>query len=224
MSPPDPLPPETPDPAVLRAEKRLRSLQDLTELGMDFARALGRKTQTEEDLAGPAESFTRISRSVRLTIALEEKTDAAFRLLQAMVNHEVEARRAETVKRATDVVRARVGERYDRIRNLVMEVAEREIDDWEELSEFEDALDERMEDDIAYDDVEGPPLREYVERLCNDMRLSPDWSLWTGEGWPPKPLFCRPKASPFARPSRTRIYDDAGEVIEQPEPEFARLE
>ena len=96
----DRAPAEFADPAVLRAEARLAALRELTEIGMAFARALGRKAETEEDLTAPAESFTRVSRAVRLTITLEEKTDRALRDLQAGVVREAEVRRAESARRA----------------------------------------------------------------------------------------------------------------------------
>ena len=226
MSTPDPIPAESPDPAVLRAEQRLRALQELTEIGMDFARALQRKTKTEEDLAGPAESFARVSRAVRLTISLEAKTDQALRDLQAGVAREAEARRAETVRRAAEAETARRAARRDSVRDLVIEAAEREISDVEALCALEDALNERLEDDLAYEDLEGPPLREIVGRLCADLELAPDWRRWTGEGWARRPPFERPQDSPFVCPGRTRVYDDDGELIPRlsRESEPARLE
>ena len=222
----DRAPAEFADPAVLRAEARLAALRELTEIGMAFARALGRKAETEEDLTAPAESFTRVSRAVRLTITLEEKTDRALRDLQAGVVREAEVRRAESARRAAEAEIARRAARRERVRDLVIEAAEREIEAVEALCELEDALDERLEDDTAYEDLDGPPLREIVARLCADLKLDPDWSRWTGEGWAPRKPFERPRASPFARPDRGRINADHGEFIPRPipEPEPAQLE
>ena len=224
MSDPALSPAQSPDPAVLCAEARLAALRELTEIGMAFARALGRKTETEEDLTAPAESFARVSRAVRLTITLEEKTDRALRDLQAGVVREGEIRRAESARRAAEAETTRRAARREKVRDLVIEAAEREIEALDVLCDLEDALDERLEDDAAYEDLDGPPLREIVGRLCADLKLDPDWRRWTGEGWAPRAPFERPRASPFARPSRTRLGDDAGEIVDAPRREVARLE
>ena len=69
------------------------------------------------------------------------------------------------------------------------------------------ALDERLQDDEAYDDVRGQPFREVVQRLCADIGLDPDWSDWTDEGWPEPDEFFKTRAtwSPFNRVSRKRV-------------------
>jgi hypothetical protein len=78
-----------------------------------------------------------------------------------------------------------------------------------------EALEERLEEDEAYWDLDRMPLREAVERLCADLELTPDWSQWDGEGWPPKPPFSRPRFSMWTRPSRTPLLacDDGAPQI-----------
>ena len=81
--------------------------------------------------------------------------------------------------------------------------------------ELMEALNERLDEDEAYFGMADRPLRETVERLCDDLGLSPDWSLWTGDDWndagPPK----RPDWSVFNTPSRKRLYPNG----DGPEPD-----
>src|ERR1035437_8765028 len=83
---------EAPDPSVLRAERRLRLLEELTEIGMELARALRPSAPedgaADEDAGGdpatetgrgkgrdPADAFGSLSRAIRLHLALEARTD-----------------------------------------------------------------------------------------------------------------------------------------------------
>ena len=85
---------EASDPSVVRAERRLRLLEELAEIGMELARALrpgALASATCDPGAGeelmaltgrargrdPAEAFAPLSRAIRLTLALEARTDAA---------------------------------------------------------------------------------------------------------------------------------------------------
>jgi hypothetical protein len=78
------------DPRLARAEERRRMLRELAELGMELTRALVRQAaaplqdpQPSEDDGGPrsaprrdpADAFGRLSRAVRLTLALEARLD-----------------------------------------------------------------------------------------------------------------------------------------------------
>jgi hypothetical protein len=235
---------EAPDPAILRAERRLRMLEELSEIGMDLARALHRRALAADDPAeaaapddsetaasptptgDPSVAFARISRAIRLTLALEARTDEALRALRAGVVAECEARRAHARNRAAADAAARSAGRRDTVERLVIEAAEREIDDDEALNDVLEALEERLADDEAYQDLDRAPLRETVERLCADLQLTPDWSQWEGEAWTPAPPFSRPKTSIWACPSRTplRPYDEDSPSAEILAPRAHRLE
>jgi hypothetical protein len=101
----------------------------------------------------------------------------------------------------------------------VIEAAEREAEDEEALDGMLEALEERLDQDEAYWDLDDMPVREAVERLCVDLELNPDWSRWDGEGWPPKPPFSRFRFSIWSRPSRTPLRQ-----FDQPSPGVRRLE
>jgi hypothetical protein len=89
-----------------------------------------------------------------------------------------------------------------RVRELLVDVIDREIGDVDDWDDAVDALDERLVFDVTYSHLDEAPLREIVERLCADLELKPDWSLWTGEGWAPHPPLQHPRPSLFPGPSR----------------------
>ena len=230
--PNDDAPVSAPDPAVLGAEWRLRLLEEMAEVVMDLGRIVHREakaaaeppepsaveaaevpaaraTPTTPSTPDPSEAIARISRALRLTLALHARTDEALRALRAGTAAECEARRVETAHRAASEAIAQSRHRREAVERLVFEAAEREIDDVETLNGVLEALEERLQEDEAYFDLDQAPLRETVERLCADLELAPDWSRWEGEGWTPEPPFSRPRASLWAHPSRTplRLHD-----------------
>jgi hypothetical protein len=244
-----PTPAATPDPAVQRAEWRLRLLEEMAEICMDLARTVHRQALAPADSAEPAatdaaeppatraraaspstpdpsEAIARISRALRLTLTLHSRTDEALGALRAGIAADCEARRVVASCRETADAALRRQRRRDTVENLVFEAAEREIDDEEAMSDVLEALDERLDEDEAYADLEQSRLRETVERLCADLELTPDWSLWEGEGWGPKPPFSRSRFSIWARPSRRplRPFDTASNPADGPGACARRLE
>jgi hypothetical protein len=214
------------DPAVLRAERRLRMLEKLAQLEMELAEALQRQAIAAANPTPPAEpdaaaasgrgaasdtaddlsaAFARIARSLRLTLALQSRAEEQLRALLAGEAAKVEVRRAETSRREHAEARARSEHHRSEVERLVQEAAEREVEDEDALESVLEALEERLDDDEAYWDLDDMPVREAVERLCGDLELNPDWSRWEGEGWTPKPPFARFKFSPWARSSRTPL-------------------
>jgi hypothetical protein len=221
---------EAHEPAVLRAERRLQLLQELTDIGMTLARALERQALAAADptdpaapaateasasratpsAPDPADAFARISRAIRLTLALEARTDEALRALRAGVAAECEVRRDQARRRAMTEAVERNQARRDTVERLVIEAAEREIEDDAALGGLLEALEERLDDDAVYFHLDRLPLRETVEQLCADLQLTPDWSQWGGEGWTPNPPFHRPAASIWRHPSRTPLRPPEG--------------
>jgi hypothetical protein len=205
---------DAPDPSVARAERRLRLLEELAEIGMELARALrpgaiGEMPAPDKasgKVRDPADAFAPLSRAIRLTLALEAKTDEQLRDLKAGVVRDREADEARAVERAKKAREAR----EQRVHGLVMDVALAECESDAAYDVWE-ALDERLEHDEAYDDYADPPLRETVERLCKDLCLSPDWSRWDGEGWNQDGPPVRPSYSPFHTPSAKPLLDENGE-------------
>ncbi|MGA2952083.1 MAG: hypothetical protein ABSD80_07610 [Caulobacteraceae bacterium] len=208
--PPDPAA-AAPDAAVARAEERLAFLRELTEIGMELARGLREQAAAGpvDPKAGrsPAETFDRLSRAIRLTIALEAKTDEALADLKAGVvreREETSARRAETAK---ETARMEGFRRMAKVFDRTYAVAEVEAEDSEAFDSLYEALTERLEYDPSYRQCDREPLREVIERLCKDLDLNPDWSRWTGDDWDADYRPRRTPGSIFSQPSRTPLLD-----------------
>ena len=204
-------------------------LHELAELGMALTRATVRRAVEEietpdvsepeaesepakrpaDPRRDPAETFATLSRAVRLTLTLESKFDDALtaRLAGEIAKCEEARTRAREDAESDPYAPLKAG-RKARVRELVRDVADREIPDPEDHDIHIDALEERLLCDEAYDNIDDVPLRDVVERLCRDLKLSPDWRRWTGEGWTPNPPFYRPRCSLFTGPSRVPILQD----------------
>ena len=197
------------DLSILRAQRRLRMLEELAEIGMNLARALPRVAEAGAASEGaapgrdPADAFARLSRAIRFTLALETRTDAALRALIADTAAERETHRVETARRAEAAAAEHRQAREDKVDKLVRDVIIAEAEHTEAFEGLGAALEERLEQDEAYEGLADLPLRETVERLCADLELTPDWSRWTGEGWAVKEPFARSPRSPFRQPRRT---------------------
>jgi hypothetical protein len=187
MSAPDP----TPD---ARTERCLAMLERLAEKGMAMVEAV-----PEDGMAQSADTFAKLSRAVRLTIALIPRIEEGPRARRAKAAADAEA---------IDPYAPLKTGRKAKVRELLRDVIDRETPDPEDNDTLVDALEERLLCDDAYDHIDDLPLRDIVERLCADLELNPDWSRWTGEGWEPNPPFHRPLCSDFSTPSRRPILND----------------
>jgi hypothetical protein len=207
--------------SVRRAEWRLALLEELTEIGMEMARALraGVASQQSDGVEGsakgrtkdPAEVFAQLSRAIRLTLSLHAKTDEELRDLRAGVVRAREEESTRRAERARAAAKEEQAAREKRVYLAVLEAATVEIPEVEQLHQLMEALDERLEQDDAYWQYGKRPARETFERLCHDLGLDPHLSHWDGderiEAFPPtRPLF-----SPFRKPSRRPVLgeDDA---------------
>jgi len=197
------------DPSVVLAESRIRMLRRLAEIGMELAERTLNTQVAPAKGRDPAEFYAPISRAIRLTLALEAKTDEELRDLKAGVVRKRKKERKRAAKRHEAAAAKDAAERAVKVRDLVAEAAEFEIADVYEFAHVYHALRERLDEDPAYDDCGVRPLREPVERLCEELMLSPDWSRWDGEGWTreegaPK----RHRYSIFNQPSARALLDD----------------
>ena len=218
---------------ILRAERRLRMIEELSERSMALARlahdramddgrraaeAAGepeRPAATADDGAPPAApnpdasaaTYAKLSRTVRLCLDMEARADQA---LAALRDGAPAVRAARRTRLECDLK-----ERREKVEHEVLAMMEpviREAADSERReSELVAAIVERMTFDCAYDDLHDWDTVVTVGRLCADLGLKPDWNAWTVDGWPPPEgeLFLqRPAWSPFNRVS-------AGPVLER---------
>lgn len=163
------------DPSSDRAERRLRILQELAEIGMDLARAVRtRALAADADPSAAVDlglSFSRIARAVRQTVALE-----------ARLEQDRQAAAAERAERQARDAREQADKHKARIRGLV----ERAIDAEASGEAAEDLLgdlDERLED---ADDLAGfadRPVAEIVQHICRELDVTPPPALWDEAEW-----------------------------------------
>jgi hypothetical protein len=208
---------------ILRAERRLRMIEELSERSMALARLTHDRAMDEGRRAAEAASesespaatdnappppnpdasaatYAKLSRTVRLCLDMEARADQALAALRDGAPA-VRAARRTRVKRETK-------ERREKVEHEVLAMMEpviREAADSERReSELISAVIERMTFDHAYDDLQDWDTVVTVGRLCADMGLKPDWNAWTVDGWPPpegKLFLQRPAWSPFNRVS-----------------------
>ena len=202
---------DTPDPSAALAEEHLRVLAELREIGMEMTRILKRRAeidlQSAETLAGhaksdaaylqpppvpgpmrdPATAFARMSRAVRLTLALEARTAEALRALRAGLPP-----RAETPRREMDQAQAAEpaeAANAARRHEACGAPADLVADDTQDSGEFtvaDVARAERLSEHETLEVLVGRPPREVVESACANLLLGVERSRWTGEGCAPE--------------------------------------
>jgi len=189
----DPPPPADSAAAISHAERRLAMLRRLAELGMKLAEELAGRAvpggDRPEPKHDPAESFARISRAVRLTLALEAKFEqdlAALRAGGAPAAPTVDPHPRPPFDDPWGLKkRDHPSAHRNRVRDNVWDVMDHEIDDIYQAQESLDDLHERLTDGERYDSLLYRPLRESVAAICQDLGLTPDWSRWTDDGFLP---------------------------------------
>ena len=159
------------DSAEARTARHLSGLAELGEIGMELAR-LVRRQAAEQAAANPDGAvdeslglvFARIARAVRQTFALEARLAEERQMAQAATA----ARRVER--------------RKTQVRTAVERVLDAEADESEAENLVYD-LTERLESDYEDADFTDRPIGELVARICRDLGVTPDWSLWQDEDW-----------------------------------------
>ncbi len=218
---------DAPNPAIAGTEKRRRKLEELSDIGMEIARSIQVEVRLEGQAYGlklsraegpaqaqavraavPAKSrdaaaaFARISKAIRLTIALEARTEQDLAALIAGEPAAREARRAERARRAAAETKARHDAGVAKAREILREIVGRESESLTEYENLTDALDERLERDEAYAHLEDTALDYVVRTICKDLGIGPNRHVWSGPGVPPRPPLSRPKFSVFTTPGR----------------------
>ena len=213
------------DPFLDRPEAdlawKLPMLRELAELGMDMARdvrdravaepkpepASDQPTTADEPAKddGKADSlaraFARLSRSVRMTLALHTKLLEDYRKSD-------EERAAERTRRAAAARDAHRANQRDKVKRVAEATIDAETgEDWNEREDLLDALSERLKDFDDYADLGNRSIGEIIARICRDLGLKPDWRRWVDAAWAKQEMAEKPPGSPYAdwppvRPAR----------------------
>jgi hypothetical protein len=169
-------------------EKRARAeamLGELAELGLMVARELAVRTRESEDVeqtVALAGAFQKVSRVVRLTVALDFKLERdAARDAQAQAR-EAEKAQAEAAQQrpAAPAPRAPnpIEARKDRVRNLLNRLLWNECEgDSDEYEVLFDDLSARLDEAALSDDFETLPIEALARRVIADMGLSGELTL-----------------------------------------------
>jgi len=210
------------------AQEHLEVLKDLRDMGMQLARNLTRRVLAETEAAeaaaeagepqpaprrgapiDPALSFSRISRAVRLTLALEARThqaieDAALR--GAVANDDAPDSPDGPID--YESIRRRMypllhGETDFEIRRAVQETIEAAYDDPDEAQALKAEVKELLEEDEAFWWHGQQPIGETIALICQDLGLTPDWDRWETRAWARKEAAESPPYSPYATVART---------------------
>jgi hypothetical protein len=204
-------------PAMARAliERQLWMLGRLAEVGLNVALAIERQVMAAADdgpedptpeTVGPqtvrpapvqvvqgdlALAYGRVSRAVRLTLALQAQVIKDLQALDERDDrHRAGARAARQQQEAAR--KARVERIVERV--IHAELADAEQDVVDRLAE---QAYERLDDDDIYGELMARPVSETIVRICRDLGLSPDWSRLAEEAWAQAEIDAGVAASPL---------------------------
>jgi hypothetical protein len=193
--------------------RRQRALfRELTDIGMELARAV-RVQVAAHGLAEPPDPrpeapvspsdggsavavlvdlglvFSRVSRAVRLTLALETRIVCE---LSAQANESAAQRAApqpyggQTLEDIEKTRRqlARLKARANTVMQVVEATFEAEGRDRDLAMDMLDGLRSRLHDDRAYGGHLNGGYGKAIARVCKDLGVSPDWERWRRDDWP----------------------------------------
>jgi hypothetical protein len=187
-----------------RTARHLVMLQELAEIGMNLARAVGQQAATA-DPGEAALQFGRIARAVRQTLALEAKLAEEYRTL----TQQSAAERAAQAQRAAEAAQQRLARRRDKVKHVTERLV-REREDRPTIARLNEVLsdlDERLKD---IDDTEfgDRPIGAIIAGICRDLDIEPDWDRWATHRWAVEEAQTNAPGSPYAVWSDTAAAED----------------
>ena len=209
------------DPREARAERRVVALETLARIGMDLAEALGRRVAAAVDAgevidgAAVALEYARLARAVRQTLALEARMDEG----RDALGQRLDGERKDAAARTAAIRRARYGITARLAHAAVSQAIEIEtLQDPDEVRA--ERLDERLLDDLEdpdeMDAIADLPVSAVIARICADLGVPVDWSLWAHEDWALEERRTRTPGSPYARDRAVRPEPAASTVCVDP--------
>ncbi|CAN7482346.1 hypothetical protein LJR225_003334 [Phenylobacterium sp. LjRoot225] len=179
-------------------ERQLQVLGRLAEAGLNLALAIERQATTEEAAqvveGDAALAFARVSRAVRLTLALQSRAIKDLQALDQVAAGQLYADRCNAERERRQLAK----QRQDRVQRIVERVIGAEAADAAEVDRLADEACERLEHDDIYGDLTARPVGEIIARVCRDLGLSPDWSRLAEEAWAQDEIRSGAPGSPFA--------------------------
>jgi len=192
------------DPTIECAERHRRMLARLLEISMTLAESVEQEAlarRTSDEVSPPVDlalKLSRVSRCMRLTMALEMKTCEALRLRRAGFAVECEERRKAKADRARHAVDAREIMREQTMFDVMHDAIRAENPDREDREAVEAEMYSLLNEDEDYEDILDGSIGEAVVRLCKALNLTPDWSQWADQDWAIEEAETGAEGSPYA--------------------------
>jgi hypothetical protein len=164
------------DRARALIEPQLRLLGRLAEIGLDVAETVGQQARGETEAPAKGDlslAFARVSRAVRLTVALQQKLVDGLEAMESGRPAPKDGARPDP----DYVLKARV----ERIVERTAE-AEHDDDEWA-VDRLVRETAEGLDDIDLYGDLLDRPISEIVARIARDIGLPLDWSRLAEEAW-----------------------------------------
>ncbi|QUD88694.1 hypothetical protein [Phenylobacterium montanum] len=176
------------------AERQVAFLDRLAEAGTRMAEALAQRTVEEAagggDVEGLDRAFQKVTRAVRLTLALQTKV---IKDLAALEAGQVRVAAAVTPEDPLDQRRRRIARIVNRV------VADDEATAWKAERLFGRVW-ERLSDEDIYGDVLSQPIGVVIEMICRDLEIPVNWVHLAREAWAVEEMASGDETSPFVAP------------------------
>jgi hypothetical protein len=152
-------------------------LRRMAEIGMKMLDNVEREAAEGgvETLGATSLAYTRITRSIRQTMALRMK------LRETLETREREAE-AEQKRHEEEAERHRLDRRHRQVERILEAAVEAEIESNGDREDLRADLRERLDDDLDYE-LDTQSIGEIVTRLCRDLDITPEPDLWRGLIW-----------------------------------------
>jgi hypothetical protein len=163
-------------------EKRARAeamLGELAELGLMVAKELAVRVRESEDVGETvalAGAFQKVSRVVRMSLALDFKLDRDAAREAAAQAREARAETMEAETAEADRALARHRRHKDRVRAAVTHLIWRETEDEFESEDLLEELEARLGEEAVAEAFEDTPVETIVRRIIADLGLSGELS------------------------------------------------
>jgi hypothetical protein len=163
-------------------QRQLQVLGRLAEIGLSIAAALEQQVTGEGAKAVASDvalAYARVSRAVRLSLALQSSVLEALQALDRAAG----SRRYEQRCNAERDRQRRASAHRDRVDRVLDRVIEAEAASEAEGERLAGEAQERLERDDIYGDLAEKSVSEIIELVCRDLGLSPDWASLAEEAW-----------------------------------------
>ncbi|CAN7458575.1 hypothetical protein LJR225_003092 [Phenylobacterium sp. LjRoot225] len=207
---------------------QLAMLGRLAEAGLNLALAIEQQATAAqaaapeapdaaaERLGALALAYGRVSRAVRLSVALQGRV---LKELQALDDVAARTRKGELAEAARTAA-AQAAERKGRVERIVGRVIAEAFDDQAEVDRAAEEAWDRLEHDDIYGDLSRKPVSELIARICQDLGLAPDWPRLAQEAWAEEEIAGGAAGAPLLR---LRGLDPPGAAPAAAEPQASEL-